>query len=67
MASDFSFDIVSQFEEQELANALDQTRREVNQRYDLKDTKTEIKDDKKGITILTASEFTLKSYKQFAL
>jgi cyclic-di-GMP-binding protein len=61
MAAENSFDVVSQYDEQELHNALDQTRREVTQRYDLKDTKTEITLDKKGITILTASEFTLKS------
>ncbi|HEX6818905.1 MAG TPA: YajQ family cyclic di-GMP-binding protein [Ktedonobacterales bacterium] len=61
MATENSFDIVSQYDEQELHNALDQTRREVSTRYDLKDTKTEITEDKKDITILTASEFTLKS------
>ena len=60
MAAEISFDIVSQYDEQELANALDQTRREAGQRYDLKDTHTEITQDKKGLTILTASEFTLK-------
>ena len=63
MAAESSFDVVSLYDEQELMNALDQTRREVTQRYDLKDTKTEITFDKKGITILTASEFTLKSVK----
>lgn len=62
MAAENSFDVVSQYDEQELVNALDQTRREVATRYDLKDTKTEIDfDGKKGLTILTASEFTLKS------
>jgi len=61
MAADSSFDIVSQFEEQELVNALDQTRREVQTRYDLKDTKTEILYSNDTITILTDSEFTLKS------
>ncbi len=61
MAADSSFDIVSQFEEQELVNALDQTRREVQTRYDLKDTKTEIIYNKDTITIVTDSEFTLKS------
>jgi len=60
MAAEISFDIVSQYDEQELVNALDQTRREVTTRFDLKDTKTEITHDKKGITITTASEFTLK-------
>src|SRR5579883_2741686 len=63
MAAENSFDVVSQYDEQELVNALDQTRREVSTRYDLKDTKTEITYDpkKSNITILTASEFTLKS------
>ncbi len=61
MASDCSFDIVSQFDEQELVNALDQTRREVQTRYDLKDTKTEITHNKDNITILTDSSLTLKS------
>ena len=61
MASDCSFDIVSQFDEQELVNAIDQTRREVQTRYDLKDTKTEIAHSKDNITILTDSSLTLKS------
>jgi cyclic-di-GMP-binding protein len=61
MAGESSFDVVSQFDEQELVNALDQARREITQRYDLKDTKTDIKYDKKSLTITTASEFTLKS------
>jgi uncharacterized protein YajQ (UPF0234 family) len=60
MAAESTFDVVSQYEEQELVNALDQTRREVSQRFDLKDTKTEIKHDKNSLTITTASEFTLK-------
>lgn len=61
MAGDCSFDIVSQFDEQELINAIDQTRREVLTRYDLKDTKTEISHSKDTITILTDSSLTLKS------
>jgi len=61
MAGDCSFDIVSQFDEQELVNAIDQTRREVATRFDLKDTKTEIVYAKDTITIVTDSSFTLKS------
>jgi cyclic-di-GMP-binding protein len=61
MAGDCSFDIVSQFDEQELVNALDQTRREVQTRFDLKDTKTEVAHSKDSITILTDSSLTLKS------
>lgn len=61
MAAESSFDIVSQFDEQELLNAVDQTRREVTTRYDLKDTKTEITLTKEAITILTDSALTLRS------
>lgn len=55
----YSFDIVSKFDMQELRNALDQARREVQQRYDLKDTKTEITLSESEITIVTASEYSL--------
>ena len=61
MAAECSFDVVSQFDEQELVNAIDQTRREAQTRYDLKDTKTEIVHTKDTITITTESELTLKS------
>ena len=61
MAGDCSFDIVSQFDEQELVNAIDQTRREVSTRFDLKDTKTEIVHTKDTVTIVTDSSLTLKN------
>lgn len=61
MAGDCSFDIVSQFDEQELVNTIDQTRRDVQTRYDLKDTKTDIVQAKDSITITTDSELSLKS------
>ena len=61
MAGDSSFDIVSQFDEQELVNAIDQTRREVSTRFDLKDTKTEMVHAKDTITIVTDSSLTLRS------
>lgn len=63
MASSFSFDIVSDFDRQELVNALDQTRRDVNGRYDLKDTKTSIDLGDNTITIETASDMTLDAVK----
>ena len=59
MASTFSFDIVSDFDRQELVNALDQTNREVISRYDLKDTQTTIELTEDKITINTASDMTL--------
>lgn len=59
MASASSFDIVSDFDLQELKNALDQTEREIGTRYDLKDTKTEIEATDTQLTITTNSEYTL--------
>ena len=61
--ADSSFDIVSEFDPQELKNAVDQTTREVLTRYDLKDTQTEIALEKEAITINTASDFTLTAVK----
>ena len=40
MAESFSFDVVSDFDRQELVNTLDQVKREISQRYDLKGTDT---------------------------
>ena len=61
MAENFSFDIVSDFDRQELVNAIDQVNRETNQRYDLKGTNTSIKLDQENIFIITDSELTLNS------
>ncbi|MFN5504348.1 MAG: YajQ family cyclic di-GMP-binding protein [Pseudanabaena sp.] len=59
MASSYSFDVVSDFDHQELVNAIDQTRREIVSRNDLKSTKTEDELEKESITINTNSEMTL--------
>jgi uncharacterized protein YajQ (UPF0234 family) len=61
MASNSSFDIVSSFDRQELKNAVDQTQREMQQRYDLKDTKSTIDLEEKSITINSASEYSLQA------
>ena len=61
MASLSSFDIVSDFDQQELKNALDQTQREILQRYDLKDTKTTIETADNQLTINSNSEYTLSA------
>ncbi len=60
-SSSFSFDVVSDFDRQELVNALDQTEREVISRYDLKDTKTTLELGEDTITISSDSEFTLQA------
>jgi len=61
MAESFSFDVVSDFDRQELVNALDQVKREISQRYDLKDTDTSVELDKENIFIITNSELTLNA------
>ncbi|MCX7592974.1 MAG: YajQ family cyclic di-GMP-binding protein [Fischerella sp.] len=61
MASTYSFDIVSDFDRQELVNAVDQTAREIKSRYDLKDTQTTVELGEQSIIISTDSEFTLES------
>jgi hypothetical protein len=61
MASTFSFDIVSDFDRQELVNAVDQTNRDIKSRYDLKDTQTTVELSEDTITVNTNSEFTLES------
>jgi cyclic-di-GMP-binding protein len=59
MASTYSFDVVSEYDRQELVNALDQANREIGSRYDLKDTKTEVVLAEDEININTSSEFVL--------
>ena len=61
MADNFSFDIVSDFDRQELVNTLDQVKREIAQRYDLKGTDTKLELEKENIFIFTDSELTLNS------
>ena len=61
MAENFSFDIVSDFDRQELVNTLDQVKREISQRYDLKGTETIVELEKESLFIITNSELTLNS------
>ena len=61
MADNFSFDVVSDFDRQELVNALDQVKREISQRYDLKGTDTLLELEKENIFITTNSELTLNA------
>ena len=61
MPGDFSFDVVSQFDRQELVNAIDQTKRELTTRYDFKGTKAGVELEKDGIELTGDSEFQLKS------
>jgi cyclic-di-GMP-binding protein len=61
MAGDFSFDIVSDFDRQELVNAVDQTHREMLQRYDLKNAKGTLDLEKDAVVVTAPSDMTLRA------
>ena len=62
MAKDCSFDIVSEFDKQELVNAVDQVKREIGSRFDLKGSNSDvILDADKSITITTNDEMKLRN------
>ncbi|ABX08412.1 YajQ family cyclic di-GMP-binding protein [Prochlorococcus marinus] len=61
MASTYSFDVVSDFDHQELVNAIDQLKREISQRYDLKESNSEVELEEEKIIITTSSDMTLQA------
>ena len=61
MASDASFDIISQFDLQELRNAVDQVKREIITRYDFKGTNTEVTLNDNDITVVAPEMMKLKA------
>jgi uncharacterized protein YajQ (UPF0234 family) len=61
MAAENSFDIVCKIDMQEVTNALDQARREVETRYDLKGTKNEVVLEKTDIALTSADDMKLKA------
>ena len=63
MAGDVSFDVVSDFDEQELRNALDQVRREVGQRYDFKGVTVDLTQAKEELVLVTDDEHRASAIK----
>lgn len=63
MSKDFSFDIVSNFDPQEMANALDQTKREIMNRYDFKGSNSSIdfSESRTELILVADSEYKLKA------
>jgi uncharacterized protein YajQ (UPF0234 family) len=61
VAKDFSFDIVSQVSMPEVGNAVDQARREIQQRFDFKNTGTTIDRDDRLIEVRSSTEDRLKA------
>ncbi len=61
MASESSFDVVSRVDGQELDNALNQTRKEIENRFDFKNSKTSIDFDGKKITLISDDELKMRN------
>jgi hypothetical protein len=61
VASESSFDVVSRVDRQELDNALNQTRKEIENRFDFKHSKTSIEFDDKKITLISDDELKMRN------
>ncbi len=62
MASENSFDIVSKVDLQEVSNAIQQALKEIHQRYDLKDSHSNIEmEGKEAIVLTSADDYKLKA------
>ena len=61
MAAENSFDIACKIDPQEVTNALDQARREIETRYDLKGSKNELRLEANEIVVLAADDMKLKA------
>lgn len=61
MAAENSFDIACKIDMQEVTNALDQARREIETRYDLKGSKNEVTLEKTDITITAPDDMKRKA------
>ena len=63
MAQDFSFDIVSKTDMQEVANAIQQAQKELAQRFDFKGSKSSIELTAEEIVLISDDEGKLRSVK----
>jgi cyclic-di-GMP-binding protein len=61
LPSDASFDIVSRIDRQELDNALNQARKEIENRFDFKHSKTSIESNEKAITLISDDELKMRN------
>lgn len=62
MAKECSFDVVSEFDKQELVNAVDQVKRDLTSRFDLKNSNSDVElEADKTITITTSDDMKLRN------
>lgn len=59
MAKDSSFDVVSQLDMQEMDNAVNQTKKEISQRYDFRGSTADIKLEEKSVKLAAEDEYKL--------
>ena len=55
-----SFDVVSEVDQHELTNAVDQTNREITNRFDFKGTDTHVEQNDRELTLIAEAEFQIK-------
>ncbi|MFC4599011.1 YajQ family cyclic di-GMP-binding protein [Cohnella hongkongensis] len=61
MASEYSFDVVSKVDMQEMNNAVHQAMKEIETRFDFKGSKSDIKLENDQLTVISDSDFKLQS------
>jgi len=63
VAEQFSFDVVSEVDMQEMKNVVDQATKEIKQRFDFKDSKTEIslKEKERELVVVSDDDYKLKA------
>jgi uncharacterized protein YajQ (UPF0234 family) len=67
MSGEVSFDVVSEFDAQELRNALDQVRRETQQRYDFRGVTVDLQQAKDELVLVTDDEYRATAVKDLIL
>ena len=55
-----SFDVVSEIDQHELVNAIDQANREINNRFDFKGTNSKVELSEQTLLVISKSEFQVK-------
>jgi uncharacterized protein YajQ (UPF0234 family) len=67
VSGEVSFDVVSEFDAMELRNALDQVRRETQQRYDFRGATVDLQQGKDELVLLTDDEYRATAVKDLIL
>ncbi len=61
MSTEYSFDVVSKVDMQELSNAVSQTMKEIENRFDFKGSKSSVTIEKEVLVIVSDDEYKMKS------